>query len=199
MMDNYKIEIRNKIQDLEKEMERLKSQLNFSPTCTIPITEDFDWYNARNYKIGTVIHETLLDGSAIDFVIADNGVIAMKQCFEDAVSMSDIKDFIKEKYDLFPDRIKSAIVPRKIDKDEMNVWLFSEKEVFGKNTYGYKEEGKQIEYFKSIFNRAIGKWWWLRSPSASYSSYFCNVNRAGSPSHNDAYNSGGVCLGFYVE
>lgn len=193
------IAIRNKTQDLEKEIERLKSQLNFSSTCTIQKTEDFDWNNVRNYEIGTVIHEMLLDGSAIDFVIADNGVIAMKQCFEDAVSMSDIKDFIKEKYDLFPDRIKSAIVPRKIDKDEMNVWLFSEKEVFGKNTYGYKEEGKQIEYFKSIFNRAIGKWWWLRSPSAGATNRFCLVHATGSPDALTARSSGGACLGFYVE
>lgn len=193
------IAIRNKTQDLEKEIERLKSQLNFSSTCTIQKTEDFDWNNVRNYEIGTVIHEMLLDGSAIDFVIADNGVIAMKQCFEDTASMFDIKDFIEEKYDLFPDRIKSAIVPRKIDKDEMNVWLFSEKEVFGKNTYGYKEEGKQIEYFKSIFNRAIGKWWWLRSPSASHTNNFCYVDTTGSPNANHASFSGGVCLGFYVE
>jgi hypothetical protein len=84
------IAIRNKTQDLEKEIERLKSQLNFSSTCTIQKTEDFDWNNVRNYEIGTVIHEMLLDGSAIDFVIADNGVIAMKQCFEDTASMCQI-------------------------------------------------------------------------------------------------------------
>ncbi len=35
----------------------------------------------------------------------------------------------------------------------------------------------------------------LRSPYASYSSYFCNINSSGEFNYNNASNSYGVCFG----
>ncbi|WP_293969348.1 DUF6273 domain-containing protein [uncultured Ruminococcus sp.] len=37
--------------------------------------------------------------------------------------------------------------------------------------------------------------WWLRSPNASSSSNFCNVNNNGNANNNNANNSNGVAFG----
>lgn len=41
--------------------------------------------------------------------------------------------------------------------------------------------------------------WWERSPNASNSNNFCNVNSNGNANNNNASNSRGVCFGFHKE
>lgn len=41
--------------------------------------------------------------------------------------------------------------------------------------------------------------WWLRSPNASNSSNFVNVNNDGTVNNNNASNSNGVAPGFYID
>lgn len=38
--------------------------------------------------------------------------------------------------------------------------------------------------------------WWLRSPNASNTNNFCNVNTNGNANNNNAYNSNGFAPGF---
>ena len=39
-------------------------------------------------------------------------------------------------------------------------------------------------------------WWWERSPNASNTTNFCNVNSNGNANNNNASNSNGVAFGF---
>ena len=67
-------------------------------------------------------------------------------------------------------------------------FLLSETEIFGEKKYSIDStEGTQYEYYKTSSNRikqvsGSNYYWWERSPYGSGSSYFCDVNGAGSAS-----------------
>lgn len=88
-------------------------------------------------------------------------------------------------------------------------FLLSEFEVFGSISYGNtNEKNKQAQYaYYSAGNSKIkykhngtstAAYWWLRSPRASYSSYFVIVNTGGTVSYHYAYISLGFAPGFCV-
>lgn len=81
------------------------------------------------------------------------------------------------------------------------LFTFSEMEAYGSTTYSYSGEGKQYDYYKAGNSKikkvgSTASRWWLRSPYASYSDYFCAVGTNGSILGNYASNSNGVCFGF---
>ena len=89
------------------------------------------------------------------------------------------------------------------------VFLLSEYEVFGSTTYAnsneaskqaqyayYSAGNSKIKYNHSATSTAVT--WWLRSPTASYSSSFVLVDSDGTVSHGYASNSLGVAPGFCV-
>ena len=83
------------------------------------------------------------------------------------------------------------------------LFLFNEIEVFGRTVYSDDNFGKQYPYYTKKSNRCKFKdseesadWWWLRSPSASISTYFCAVNSSGNADGINASNSNGVAFGF---
>lgn len=88
-------------------------------------------------------------------------------------------------------------------------FLLSEFEVFGSISYGNtNEKNKQAQYaYYSAGNSKIkykhdgtstAARWWLRSPSASYSSTFVSVYTGGTVNYDDAYYSLGFAPGFCV-
>lgn len=88
-------------------------------------------------------------------------------------------------------------------------FLLSEKEVFGSISYANTNEGnKQAQYaYYSAGNSKIkynhsststAVIWWLRSPSASYSTYFVRVDTGGTVYYSGAYTSYGLAPGFCV-
>ena len=88
-------------------------------------------------------------------------------------------------------------------------FLLSEFEVFGSITYGNtNEKNKQAQYaYYSAGNSKIkykhdgtstAAYWWLRSPRASNSTAFVNVNAGGTVFSNTASNSLGFAPGFCV-
>lgn len=78
------------------------------------------------------------------------------------------------------------------------VWLPTEYEVFGSHTYSESQSGDIVkiplytEY--SDYRKKTGSddYWWLSSPYASTSYYFCYVDSSGSVDSGDATNSYGV-------
>ena len=81
------------------------------------------------------------------------------------------------------------------------LFTFSEMEVYGSATYSYSGEGKQYDYYKAGNSKVkkVGSTaspWWLRSPGANGSTYFCAVGTDGSIAGGGASYSGGVCFGF---
>lgn len=93
-----------------------------------------------------------------------------------------------------------------INTNAMKLFLFSEIEIFGSISYSKSGEGAQYPYFATAGNRikhlangtGSARWWWERSPDASYSHTFCIVNGNGSAGNSNAGDSDGVCFGFCV-
>lgn len=79
---------------------------------------------------------------------------------------------------------------------EDKVWMFSEVEILGTNSYSVRGEGEQYEYFKRQENRCFNKYFWLRSPSYNSSNYFIIVNSDGDWYNDNASFSRGVAFGF---
>ena len=74
-------------------------------------------------------------------------------------------------------------------------------EVYGSATYSYSGEGKQYDYYKAGNSKikkvgSTASRWWLRSPRANGSDYFCEVSADGSIGSRVVSDSGGVCFGF---
>ena len=81
------------------------------------------------------------------------------------------------------------------------LFTFSAMEVYGSEGYSYSGEGKQYDYYKAGNSKvkkvgSTASRWWLRSPTANDSGFFCSVYTDGSISSNGASGSNGVCFGF---
>lgn len=81
------------------------------------------------------------------------------------------------------------------------LFTFSEVEVYGNATRSHSGEGKQYDYYKAGNSKvkkvgSTASWWWLRSPRAGDSGYFCAVHKDGSIDILAASSSHGVCFGF---
>lgn len=90
-----------------------------------------------------------------------------------------------------------------INKTRDTLFLFSEIEVFGEREYSRDGEGEQYPYFVKEENRVkcrgrSANFWWLRSPSASLSSYFCCVSSTGYVNGNGANGNSGAVFGFCI-
>lgn len=91
-----------------------------------------------------------------------------------------------------------------INTDAMNLFLFSEQEIFGAKTYSVGNEGTQYSYFATAGNRVkyystgLAGSYWERSPNARDSKNFCDVRGDGSAHNYYASYSYGVCFGFCV-
>ena len=113
---------------------------------------------------------------------------------------------------LMPAEVKAAIrdVQKKssagnqsssIQTTNDKLFLLSEIEIFGSTKFSFAGEGKQYDYYKAgnskvknLSGSAYG--WWERSPSSSYSAYFCRVDSGGVAVARAASNSFGVAFGF---
>ena len=113
-----------------------------------------------------------------------------------------------------PKELQAMIVPRtirqKINGEEVQtqdkLWLPSFTEMFGADAAAEWAPGdlgdEQFELFDSERSRVKevpgrGTWWyWLRSPIASSSTHFCNVNSGGYAYYGTASFANGVAFGF---
>ena len=108
-------------------------------------------------------------------------------------------------FSLLPQVLKDAIKPVSKKTADLSagdiksstevLWLFSEVEVLGKNSYSQRGEGEQYEHFTLKKNRPFPNYVWTRSPYRS--SYFCIVYDDGSH-YSSANNFYGVLFGFCI-
>ena len=117
-------------------------------------------------------------------------------------------------FHMLPDELQEIIVPRRIAQtmdgetleSEDKLWLPSFTEMFGeeraKDWAPADTNETQMELFtteRSRVKEAPGKgtwWYWLRSPSGSYSTLFCRVDSNGYAGYDGASTAGGVAFGF---
>ena len=133
---------------------------------------------------------------------------------EGAFPASDLfKRLQTEIFELLPDDLAAVVADetrkQMIDGEVVEytckLWLPTEKEIHGKNWTGADEEGvEQLPIFKDRRNRIkkLGDdaeytdWYWCDSPTASNTTYFCNVSSDGLAGYDSASTALGVpvCL-----
>lgn len=120
-----------------------------------------------------------------------------------------------------PDEVKAVIKPvnkltsageqsTTINTTSDSLFLLSEIEVFETRSYSVAGEGTQYAYYRDIANTAAKRikklsngtgsagYWWLRSPAASGSAFFCGVDLGGYADYGIARHGSGVAFGFCV-
>lgn len=115
---------------------------------------------------------------------------------ENGEQLSTMDAYLGKLFRLLPDELQEVITEP--------LRLLREKEVFGENEYGKEETCETLpRYFKEE-NRiktlsGIQFPYWLATPHAANSTYFCIVNDDGSNNYYaNASTSGGVCFGFDI-
>lgn len=168
-------------------------------------------------------HDTFSDG------VAAPVTFIMKNCLNTAAKMnssdtnsggypaSEMKTYVETNiYDNLPRDLKAIVVPVKkkwyttynqtssLAEGNYNVWLLSEMEVFGTNTYTIGTgEGSKYDIFTDNTSRIktvndTASYWWLGSCNRSGSRSFVYVSSDGSAGNSFADSSGGVCVGLCI-
>ncbi len=183
---------------------------------------------AEVLAVGDEIAETLTTGEQVVFVVAGIDVYAkrqvifsLKNCLAEEYHMNEDwtnkggwpvcdmrRHLIWDVFPTLPDDLKAVITPRALTTDdgeaEDNLWLFSEKEIFGEDWCDGDPGDKHIPYYETPAHRVKcdsdgdPTWWWERSPYTGNSTIFCNVNSNGNASNSNASASSGVCFGFCI-
>lgn len=109
--------------------------------------------------------------------------------------LSTMGAYLGKLFRLLPDELQGIIAEP--------LRLLREKEVFGENKYGNEEVCEVLSRYYEKENRVktlngVSFPYWLASPDASNSDYFCYVSSGGSSDHAAASNSVGVCFGFDI-
>lgn len=119
---------------------------------------------------------------------------------------SDMRDTLKGFFAAsLPTELQDVITGANKGETVDNLFLFNEIEVFGHTEYSDDNFGKQYPYYAEKHHRCkfknsedYARYWWLRSPHASYSTGFCIVDSYGSAYYTIAGFSSGVAFGFCV-
>lgn len=114
-----------------------------------------------------------------------------------ALMPTEVKNSIREVNKLTSAGNQSTTINTTADK----LFLLSEVEVFGLNTYSVAGEGTQYDYYKAGNSKAKkrnggSESWWERSPRASNSLRFCLASKDGEEYMNNADYSNGIAFGF---
>lgn len=110
--------------------------------------------------------------------------------------LSDMDGYLEKLFRLLPDDLQAVICGGKLR-------LLREREVFGNNCYGKPEDCERLPRYRDAENRVkrlngVPFSYWLASPYASNSTYFCYVRSDGSSNYATASYSYGVCFGFDI-
>ena len=108
--------------------------------------------------------------------------------------LSTMDGYLKKLFRLLPEDLQAVASPLR---------LLKEREVFGRNLYGIPENSEQLPRYREPKNRVkrlggVPFPYWLASPRASYSDFFCGVSSGGSSDHGYASICYGVCFGFDI-
>lgn len=182
---------------LETTWKELKDDIE-SASNPLNVGDEIDIVLKTGEKV-TLVCELVKDGHATFFT---------KDLLEDTHVMDDgwitgwkkrlgtMDGYLEKLFRLLPDDLQAAICGEKLR-------LLREMEVFGENCYGKPENCEQLPRYQEPENRVKRLSgapfpYWLASPYASGSTYFCNVASDGGSYNTDASNSYGVCFGFDI-
>lgn len=109
--------------------------------------------------------------------------------------LSTMEAYLGKLFRLLPDDLQEVVTEP--------LRLLREKEVFGKNIYGNEEVCEVLPRYSEKENRVktlngVPFPYWLASPYANNSAYFCYVRSDGNINYATASYSCGVCFGFDI-
>lgn len=165
--------------------------------------------NHDTYTAGSVaprtfqLHDCYVDNKAMNSSNTNVGgweSCSMRQTHLPAILAlmpTEVQNGIREVNKLTSAGNQSTTINTTADK----LFLLSEVEVFGLNTYSAAGEGTQYDYYKAGNSKAKkrnggSESWWERSPRASNSLRFCLVSKDGEEHMNNADYSNGIAFGF---
>lgn len=110
--------------------------------------------------------------------------------------LSTMDRYLEKLFRLLPDDLQTVIRGGKLR-------LLREREVFGENRYGEREECEQLPRYRDAKNRVkrlsdVPFPYWLATATARSSMNFCGVDRGGSSGTSSAGGGYGVCFGFDI-
>ena len=115
-----------------------------------------------------------------------------------ALMPMEVKEGIRRVNKLTSEGNKSTTLINSAD----SLFLLSEIEVFGSTTYSVPGEGTQYAYYKAgrskikNTNGSANSWWWERSPCATNTHSFCEVDDSGQASRATASSTRSVAFAF---
>lgn len=189
------IEIR-KSGTLRTTWEEVKASIK-NNTSSLNVGDEIDIVLKTGEKV-TLVCERAGHRSATFFtknLLEDAHCMSANWAAENGEQLSTMEAYLGKLFRLLPDELQGIITEP--------LRLLREKEVFGENEYGKEETCEPLpRYFKEE-NRVktltgVPFPYWLASPSASYSAYFCYVDSDGSSYYNHASGGFGVCFGFDI-
>ena len=147
----------------------------------------------------TLVCERIRDGRATFFtkdLLEDAHAMDESDVVGSDKPLSTMDGYLEKLFRLLPDDLQAVICGEKLR-------LLREREVFGENRYGKPENCEQLPRYQEPENRVkrlsgVPFPYWLNSPVASNSAYFCIVNIDGGGTSNPADYSNGVCFGFDI-
>lgn len=154
------------------------------------------------YKVGDIVSFDLTTGEHVEMMAMEQNGDYMTFCFVDCLreesNMHNMNEFLR--------KVEAALPADILEKAER--WsdgavlrLSTEKEIFGKNKYGYDEPAyvKQWEPMKLRRNRIAfqgyngdWEWYWLSNRDKNSASRFADVGYGGICTADGASDSGGV-------
>lgn len=175
----------------------------------------------RRYKLGDVISFTLTTGEPVEAMAVKETAEGMIFCFVDCLEQerqmnaewtnkggfgaSDLRKVLNtEVLNTFPEELKERMKP--FPNGDM-LRIPTEKEIFGVNEYGEKEEEKvqQWEPMKLRRNRIAleglngpWQWYWLQNASVTSAAYFAYCSGNGRATTGSASSSFGVRPAFLI-
>ena len=114
-----------------------------------------------------------------------------------ALMPAEVQNGIREVNKLTSSGSMSSTINTTADK----LFLLSEAEIFGSETYSFHGEGTQYDYYKAGNSKVKQQnvyvvYWWERSPFTRSSTDFCAVNRSGDAGAVSASSNISVAFGF---
>lgn len=189
------IEIR-KNSILETTWAELKTNIK-NDTSPLNIGDEIDIVLKTGEKV-TLVCERAGNRSATFFtknLLGDTHCMNENWIAKNGEQLSTMEAYLGKLFRLLPDDLQEVVTEP--------LRLLREKEVFGKNIYGNEEVCEVLPRYSEKENRVktlngVPFSYWLASPSASNSAYFCYVRSDGSRNYATASYGIGVCFGFDI-
>jgi hypothetical protein len=181
---------------LKEKTEIDAADIKFFPV--IKISSIKYYINAGVVSVGTKFNVCGRDITCVH-ISGNDYIFSFDDCLGKAI-IAEIPEKLEEIYN------DPKIIPISLKKEIEYLFIPTEFQIFGKNTYGETEtDVEQFDYYKNNEAHRVknvdGEIWsyWTSSPSSGTSASFCLVRRGGTATYYSASNAYGLAPGFVIK